>query len=76
MPLFRKSARHGLRCAPTVGRCFAHLQPDRKGDPELPLPDQALEDKFRNLASPVVIGRSPAQALLEKLWALDRVERV
>jgi 2-methylcitrate dehydratase PrpD len=53
------------------GRRFSHFQPDRKGDPELPLSDAELGDKLIELASPV-IGDGAARALLDKLWALDQ----
>jgi hypothetical protein len=46
------------------------LQPTRKGDPELPLTDRDLDDKFMELASPVV-GEGRAQALLARLWRID-----
>ena len=51
------------------GRRFEHLQPDRKGDPELPLSDADLEGKLLELASPV-IGEPEARALLARIWAL------
>jgi 2-methylcitrate dehydratase PrpD len=54
----------------TNGRRFSHLQPDRKGDPELPLADTELGDKLIELSAPV-IGESAARALLARLWALD-----
>ncbi|GKT19097.1 MmgE/PrpD family protein [Acidovorax sp. SUPP2522] len=53
------------------GRRLVWLQPDRKGDPELPLSDEELEGKFLELAAPV-IGAGRAQRLLGHLWALDR----
>jgi 2-methylcitrate dehydratase PrpD len=53
------------------GRRFEHLQPNRKGDPEEPLSDAELEDKFMELSSPV-IGGAPARALLDRLWTLER----
>jgi len=53
------------------GRRFEHLQPNRKGDPEEPLSDAELEDKFMELSSPV-IGSAPARALLHRLWTLER----
>jgi 2-methylcitrate dehydratase PrpD len=53
------------------GRRFTHFQPDRKGDPELPLSDAELGDKLIELASPV-IGNDASRALLDRLWALDR----
>ena len=54
------------------GRKFSHFQPYRKGDPELPLTDDELNDKFLELASPV-IGDAKARALLVELWATDRL---
>jgi 2-methylcitrate dehydratase PrpD len=52
------------------GRRLEHLQPNRKGDPELPLSDKELEGKFLELASPV-IGAARSQALLASIWELD-----
>ena len=46
------------------------LQPTRKGDADLPLTDAELEDKYMELAAPV-IGRAAAQALLARLWRLE-----
>lgn len=51
------------------GRVLTHLQPDRKGDPELPLSDADLEGKLLELAAPV-IGEPEARALLARIWAL------
>ena len=45
------------------------LQPTRVGDPDAPLSDAQLEDKYRELAAPV-IGASEADRLLERLWRL------
>jgi 2-methylcitrate dehydratase PrpD len=55
----------------TDGRKLAHRQDTRKGDPELPLSDEELNDKFLELAAPV-LGGAGARALLNRLWALDR----
>ena len=52
------------------GRREELLQPTRKGDPELPLTDAELEDKYMELAAPVS-GRAAAQALLARLWRLE-----
>src|ERR671931_1986824 len=52
------------------GRREELLQPTRKGDPDLPLTDAELEDKYTELAAPV-IGGAAAQALLERLWRLE-----
>jgi len=54
----------------TDGRKHAHFQPTRKGDPEMPLTDEELNDKFHELAAPVV-GEAAARALLERLWKLE-----
>ncbi|MET3373413.1 2-methylcitrate dehydratase PrpD [Variovorax boronicumulans] len=56
-----------------AGDRLVHLQPNRKGDPELPLSDAELESKFLELSGPV-IGASRAQTLLEHIWHLDRAD--
>lgn len=48
------------------GRRFVHHQTDRRGDPELPLSDQDLDDKFLELAEPVV-GLETARAQLARI---------
>lgn len=53
------------------GAKFTHLQPTRKGDPEMPLTDRELEDKFHELADPV-IGAARAGALLASCCSIDR----
>jgi 2-methylcitrate dehydratase PrpD len=57
------------------GRRLERLQPDRKGDPELPLSDADLEGKLMELASPV-IGEREAQTLLARIWALHDSPRL
>jgi 2-methylcitrate dehydratase PrpD len=57
------------------GRTFAHFQPTRKGDPEMPLSDEELNDKFLELAAPV-IGLADARALLEQLWRTETLANV
>ncbi len=52
------------------GRVLTHLQPTRKGDPEAPLTDVELEQKYLELAEPV-LGQAAAGALLAKLKTLD-----
>lgn len=54
------------------GRVLACLQPFRKGDPEAPLSDRELEQKYRELADPV-LGSDAAGGLLEKLYRLDEL---
>jgi 2-methylcitrate dehydratase PrpD len=53
------------------GRVFKHFQPYRKGDPEMLLTDDEVNEKFLELAMPV-IGDAPARELLATLWALDQ----
>jgi 2-methylcitrate dehydratase PrpD len=67
----RRSAR--VKITLKDGRSFEHLQPDRKGDPELPLSDADLEGKLLELAGPV-IGQAQAEALLQRIWNLTNSE--
>ena len=53
------------------GRRGEHLQPTRKGDPDLPLSDRELEQKFLELATPVE-GDAAARARIARLWTLER----
>ena len=46
-----------------------------KGDPELPLTDEELNDKFTELAEPV-LGKAAAAALLKQLWNTDKLANV
>ncbi|TAJ75096.1 MmgE/PrpD family protein, partial [bacterium] len=57
------------------GRKFAHFQPYRKGDPEMPLTDAELNDKYLELAIPV-IGDAAARQLLDALWSLEKLKTV
>jgi 2-methylcitrate dehydratase PrpD len=52
------------------GRREEHLQPTRIGDPDAPLSDAQLEDKYVELAAPV-IGAHRAKEELARLWALE-----
>ena len=47
--------------------------PCRKGDPEAPLSDADINDKFTELAAPV-IGEPAAAKLLAQLWQLERLQ--
>ena len=53
------------------GRSEERFQPTRKGDPDAPLTDGELDEKFRELAAPV-LGAGAADALLERLWSLEK----
>ena len=57
------------------GRKFTHFQPTRKGDPEMPLTDDELNDKYLELATPV-IGAAAARKLLDSLWSLEQRKNV
>jgi 2-methylcitrate dehydratase PrpD len=59
-----------VRITTADGREGDYLQPTRKGDPEQPLTDAELSDKFMELAAPV------AGALLARLWALEECARM
>lgn len=58
--------RRGARVRITLrdGRTLTHLQPDRKGDPELPLSDADLAGKLKELATPVIGADAVAKLLL------------
>jgi 2-methylcitrate dehydratase PrpD len=57
------------------GRKLTHFQPTRKGDPEMPLSDTELDDKYLELAIPV-LGEDKARGLLRALRSLDELESV
>jgi 2-methylcitrate dehydratase PrpD len=57
------------------GRREELLQPTRKGDPEMPLTERELEQKFMELAAPVA-GADAAKKLLERLWRLETQARL
>ena len=57
------------------GRKLSHFQPYRKGDPELPLTDAELNDKFNELAQPV-LGKAAAATLLAQLWRTEELGNV
>ncbi len=65
----QRAARVGIES--TDGRRGEFLQPTRKGDPDMPLSDQELEEKFLELAGPV-LGEAAARARAETLWTLER----
>jgi len=55
------------------GRRMEHFAPYRKGDPDAPLSDAELNDKFEELVTPV-LGATQALSLRERIWALDRAD--
>jgi len=58
-----------------TGETHEFFQPTRHGDPESPLSDADLSDKFRELVDPV-LGESRAAQLLERLWHLDHCKHI
>ncbi len=65
----QRSAR--IRIQTLQGETHEWFQPTRKGDPDAPLSDQDLSDKFIELAAPVW-GQASAQRLLQTLWTMER----
>jgi 2-methylcitrate dehydratase PrpD len=63
----KRAARVAIRAR---GRREEWLQPTRIGDPDAPLSDRALEEKYFELATPV-IGEAKAREVLARLWRLE-----
>ena len=57
----------------TDGRVVSHYAPTRKGDPDAPLSDAELEDKYRDLAADV-LGADGAESLLAAIWSIDAMD--
>lgn len=55
------------------GRVLEYFSPFRKGDPEAPLSDTELEDKFAELVAPV-IGADSMRWLSGQIWKLDQLQ--
>lgn len=53
-----------------AGERLGFRAPTRKGDPDHPLSDAELVDKFRELAAPVT-GEAACENLLDALWRID-----
>ena len=62
----QRAARVAIRAR---GKREEWLQPTRVGDPDAPLSDRMLEEKYFELVTPV-LGEAKAKDLLAKLWAL------
>jgi 2-methylcitrate dehydratase PrpD len=62
----KRQARVAIRVR---GKREEFLQPTRIGDPEQPLSDRMLEDKYYELVTPV-LGETKARAELARLWQL------
>ena len=57
------------------GRSITEHVDHATGAPENPMSDDKLEDKFRNLVGRV-LPKSQADALLARLWDIDKVDNV
>lgn len=57
------------------GQKHEFFQPTRKGDPDMPLSDTELRDKFDELVIPVV-GPDQAAKIANSLWNMDESTRV
>jgi 2-methylcitrate dehydratase PrpD len=55
------------------GKRFEHFQEHRKGDPEAPLSDAELDDKFHELSAPV-IGEEASRRLRDQLWSMEKLQ--
>lgn len=73
--LFPRQRAARVEIETTDGKRLHYLQPNRKGDPELPLSDEDVSDKFIELASPV-IGEEQARPLLTRLWLVEQASRI
>ncbi len=71
-PNFRSAT---VNVTTTDGQQWQHHSPTRKGDPDNPLSDRELEDKYRELVTPV-IGDNGAAALLSACWQMEIQPRV
>ena len=54
------------------GTILKHFAPTRKGDPDNPLTDGELSDKYSALVTPIM-GDLQAAQLLENLWSLENI---
>ena len=57
------------------GRQGEHLQPTRVGDPDAPLSDAQLDNKYLEFAVPV-LGEDRARKLLARLWKLEQSKEI
>lgn len=57
------------------GKTLSQHAPTRKGDPDAPLSDTELSEKYRELAKPV-IGEAHTRQLEERIWAADKIANV
>ena len=70
---FPKQRAARLKITLKDGRVLEHYAPYRKGDPEAPLSDEDLNDKFMELAAPV-ISEQRARHLMQQIWRLETLD--
>ena len=63
----KRAARVAIRAK---GKREEWLQPTRVGDPDAPLTDKMLEEKYFELVAPV-LGEAKAREILARLWQLE-----
>ena len=51
------------------------LQPTRKGDPDMPLTDREVDEKYMELVTPI-LGAGEAKGLLARLWKLEALPQL
>lgn len=73
--VFPEQRSANVRISLRNGDVLTRYQPHRIGDPDLPLSDAQLEDKFFELCG-CVIDQDKARDLLEKLWGLNELGTV
>ncbi len=56
------------------GQMISHHAPTRRGDPDHPLTDQDLEDKFNELAG-AVMAKDARQSVIDTVWTLEKQSR-
>lgn len=54
------------------GNSVSHYAKDRKGDPELPLSNEELDNKFDELVIPV-LGNEKAEKLKRQIWQIEQL---
>ena len=69
----RRAARVAIET--TDGAIHEHYQPTRIGDPDAPLSDDQLSDKFMELVAPVT-GAGAAETLLAACWSLETLASI
>lgn len=57
------------------GETYTQHAPTRKGDPDAPLSDAELSEKYRELATPI-IGETHTQQLEKQIWAAEKIKDV